>query len=260
MNRSTPGAMKKLVSVMLCLVIAFCCILCGCEKKEEGYDFSKLGMQFEMPTDGEEIVVLHTTVGDIKIRLFPEEAPKTVENFKGLVKKGYYNGLIFHRVINNFMIQGGDPEGTGAGGESIWGRDFEDEFSGNLLNFRGSLAMANSGVNTNGSQFFINQAKPVATASALKNRATAYTQSKGDEATPHADLVPDEVYDMYAEKGGNMHLDGATRKSGGHSVFGQVFEGMDVVDAIAAVAVGANDKPVVDVKIESAELVTYKAQ
>ena len=249
--------MKKILALSLVLVLSFSCLLCGCKENEKA-DFSKLGYQFEMPAEGEEIVVLHTNMGDIKIRLFPEYAPKAVENFKTHAKNGYYDGLTFHRVINDFMIQGGDPEGTGSGGESIWGSAFEDEFTGNLLNFRGSLAMANSGVNTNGSQFFINQSKPSRSESALKNSAIASEKSNGDEATPHPDLVPDEVYKMYAEKGGNIHLDGALRKSGGHTVFGQVFEGMDVVDAIAAVSVDENSKPLTDVIIKSAEVTTYK--
>ncbi len=100
--------------------------------------------------------ILQTNEGNITIKLFPKVAPKAVENFIGLAKKGYYNGTTFHRVIRNFMIQGGDPTGTGAGGESIWGKPFEDEFKPNVVFDRaGLLAMANRGENTNGSQFFI---------------------------------------------------------------------------------------------------------
>ena len=95
-------------------------------------------------------------MGVIKIKLFPEYAPKAVENFKTHAKNGYYDGLTFHRIINEFMIQGGDPNGDGSGGESIWGVPFEDEFSTEVLNYRGAF-MANSGPNTNGSQFFIVQ-------------------------------------------------------------------------------------------------------
>ena len=99
---------------------------------------------------------IKTNMGDIEIELFPEEAPKTVENFVELAKKEYYNGVIFHRVIDNFMIQGGDPTGTGRGGESAWGGKFKDEFSPKLtFNKAGLLAMANAGPGTNGSQFFI---------------------------------------------------------------------------------------------------------
>lgn len=104
-------------------------------------------------------IELQTTQGSIKIQLFGEQAPKTVENFVGLIEKGYYDGIIFHRVIPQFMIQGGDPTGTGMGGESIWGKPFEDECSPDLrFTKKGLLAMANAGPNTNGSQFFITTA------------------------------------------------------------------------------------------------------
>ena len=122
-------------------------------------DGKEVGYQLEKPADGEEIAVLHTSMGDIRIRLFPDAAPKAVENFKGLINDGYYNGIVFHRVIDNFMIQGGDPTATGSGGESIWGEPFEDEFNTNLINLRGALSMANSGVDTNGSQFLLCSAR-----------------------------------------------------------------------------------------------------
>lgn len=102
------------------------------------------------------IAVFDTTKGIVKVELKPSLAPKAVENFIGLAKKGYYNGQIFHRVIKGFMIQGGDPTGTGMGGESFWGKDFEDEFAPNAVFDKPYiLAMANKGKNTNGSQFFI---------------------------------------------------------------------------------------------------------
>ena len=113
------------------------------------------------PTENDKKVIMKTNKGDITIRLFPDMAPKTVENFLGLAESGYYDGIIFHRVIDNFMIQGGDPTGTGMGGSSIWGDSFEDEFSMNLFNLNGALSMANAGPNTNGSQFFIVTAKEV---------------------------------------------------------------------------------------------------
>ena len=100
--------------------------------------------------------VLETTSGKITLDLFPQIAPKAVENFVTHINEGYYNGVIFHRVIRKFMIQGGDPTGTGRGGESIWGEDFEDEIAkGYAFDRAGILAMANAGANTNGSQFFI---------------------------------------------------------------------------------------------------------
>lgn len=104
----------------------------------------------------ETIVVFETNQGTIELKLFTDKAPKTCENMVGLVNKGYYDGIIFHRIIKNFMIQGGDPTGTGRGGESLWGKSFNDECVPELTFDRpGILAMANAGPNTNGSQFFI---------------------------------------------------------------------------------------------------------
>ena len=106
-------------------------------------------------------VVLETTQGDVEIELYPSVAPLAVANFVGHIEGDYYDGLIFHRVINGFMIQGGDPLGTGTGGESIWGKNFPDEFSEDArFNQEGMLAMANSGPMTNGSQFFITTSNP----------------------------------------------------------------------------------------------------
>jgi cyclophilin family peptidyl-prolyl cis-trans isomerase len=111
--------------------------------------------QLSSPKKGDLTAVMKTSMGNLSIRLFPEEAPRTVENFVVHAKAGYYDNLKFHRIINNFMIQGGDPEGNGTGGQSIYGSPFKDEFSPRLYNLRGALSMANSGPNTNGSQFFI---------------------------------------------------------------------------------------------------------
>jgi peptidylprolyl isomerase len=108
----------------------------------------------------DKVVILETTQGIIEIKLMPETSPKACENFTKLIGKGYYNGLIFHRVIKDFMIQGGDPTGTGRGGSSVWGKTFKDEFSSKVrFDEPGILAMANAGPDTNGSQFFITTAK-----------------------------------------------------------------------------------------------------
>ena len=192
--------------------------------------------QLEKPVSGDTVAIMHTTMGDIKIKLFKEETPKTFENFTTHAKNGYYNGLIFHRVIKDFMIQGGDPMGSGIGGESIWGRKFEDEFTPNLHNLRGALSMANAGPNTNGSQFFIVQAD-TCPANMLEQM----------EDLP--DAFPPECAKAYAEMGGTPWLDFR------HTVFGQVYEGMDVVDKIANCKVGMNDKPMFDVTIESIEII-----
>lgn len=106
------------------------------------------------------VAIIETNMGTIEFELFANATPKTVENFVGLANKGYYNGIIFHRVIDNFMIQGGDPTGTGRGGESVWGEEFKDEIVDSLIFDKpGLLAMANAGPNTNGSQFFITTVK-----------------------------------------------------------------------------------------------------
>jgi len=108
----------------------------------------------------EPVMVIETNQGTIEVQLKTDVAPKACENFMKLAEKGYYNGLIFHRVIKGFMIQGGDPTGTGMGGESIWGKAFEDEVTPAVkFDGPGILAMANAGPNTNGSQFFITCAK-----------------------------------------------------------------------------------------------------
>ncbi len=187
--------------------------------------------QLDMPVKGDAVVTMHTTMGDIAIRMFPDKAPKACENFLTHAREGYYDGLIFHRVINDFMIQGGDPTGTGCGGESIWGEEFEDEFDLELRNYRGALSMANAGPNTNGSQFFIVQAKevPMSLIGQMKQLA-----DRG---------FPENVTENYSKVGGTPHLDFR------HTVFGQVYDGMDVVDAIAAVKTGAADKPIEPVVI-----------
>ncbi len=126
-------------------------------KQSTSNEHSKLAaMLGKKSSTSNPIAILETTQGTIEIELFPNVAPKTVENFTTHIKNGYYNGLTFHRIIKNFMIQGGDPDGTGRGGKSIWGKSFEDEFKGGVVFDKpGILAMANAGPNTNGSQFFI---------------------------------------------------------------------------------------------------------
>ena len=146
---------------------------------------------------------IETTQGIIHFNLFDSQAPKTCENFITHAKNGYYNGIIFHRVIEQFMIQGGDPTGTGRGGESIWGHPFEDECTPDLKFDRpGLLAMANAGPGTNGSQFFIT-------------------------------TVPTPWLDMR------------------HTIFGEVTDGMDVVEALEKVEKNAANKPLEDQKIIS---------
>ncbi|MFC2684821.1 MAG: peptidylprolyl isomerase [Limosilactobacillus oris] len=169
---------------------------------------------------------IKTSLGEIKMQLFAKLAPKTVKNFVELAKKGYYNGVLFHRVIPDFMIQGGDPTGTGRGGESIYGEAFEDEFSDQLFNFNGALSMANAGPNTNGSQFFIVSASRVPANMLEQMKMVGY---------------PHEIIDHYKETGGTPWLDHR------HTVFGQVISGMEIVEKISKVDRDGMDKPKEDV-------------
>ncbi|MEG2295338.1 MAG: peptidylprolyl isomerase [Oscillospiraceae bacterium] len=195
--------------------------------------------QLSPPKQGDLIATIKTSQGDIKIKLFPEGAPKAVENFTTHAKNGYYNKLTFHRVINDFMIQGGDPKGTGSGGESIWGKPFEDEFHRDLVHIRGALSMANAGPTTNGSQFFIVQKGKV-------DQTTLDAMKRGQ--------YPQSVIDKYAQEGGvpDYQLDYK------HAVFGQVYEGMDIVDLISGVEVDESDKPITPVVMETIEISTVE--
>ncbi len=177
--------------------------------------------------------VIETTMGTITAQLFPKYAPKTVENFVKLAEKNYYDNVIFHRVIPDFMIQGGDPTGTGRGGESIYGHPFEDEFSEELFNFTGALSMANAGPNTNGSQFFIVTNEHVLENMIEQMKAVGY---------------PQEIIDYYEKHGGTPWLDFH------HTVFGQVLSGMDVVEKISKVKRDAMDKPEKDVIIKTIKI------
>ena len=163
--------------------------------------------------DTMQVAVIETTMGSLTVQLLSDVAPKAVENFIGLSKRGYYEGVSFHRIIKDFMIQGGDPTGTGYGGKSMWEIPFEDEFDPAWrFDRKGILAMANTGrPKTNGSQFFITL-KP----------------------TPWL----------------NDH----------HTIFGQVIEGIDVVDALGAVETGPGDKPVSDVKVLKVRIESRSAE
>lgn len=202
------------------------------ETKTEKKTEPKLVQLDDKVENGQPVATIETTEGTVKIKLFPKEAPKAVENFVTHAKDGYYDGLLFHRVIDNFMIQSGDPKGDGTGGESIWKKPFKNEISNNLYHFRGALAMANAGPDTNGSQFYIVQNKFL-TAAEIKNDSIQYT---------------DSVKEAYEKLKGVPSLDGS------YTVFGQTIEGLDIVDKIAETEVGANDKPEKDIKIKTIKI------
>lgn len=204
--------------------------------QDSGIDVSNVKLiQLEKPRKGEEICVITTDVGVIKLRLFPNKAPKAVENFKTLAQKGHYNNMIFHRVINDFMIQAGDLKGAdGKELPSIYGESFEDEFSGDLFNFRGALSMGNAGPNTNSTHFYIVQSPKV------------------DAEYLDLSALPLNAEAKYKEIGGRAYLDNR------HTVFGHVFAGMEVVDKIAAQKTDENAKPTENpIKVQKIEFVPY---
>ncbi|WP_455714737.1 peptidylprolyl isomerase [Anaerosporobacter sp.] len=248
--------LTKCIAIMLVATMA----LVGCSKKE-----TKEASQFDAPKSGDTVAeIVVKDFGSIKVRFFADKAPKAVENFVTHAKEGYYDGLTFHRIINDFMIQGGDPEGTGMGGESIWGENFEDEFSDDLHPLRGALCMANSGSNTNGSQFFIVQANPLDQAT-VEGALTANGYELGEsyldsfktfmKAAYNCEFS-DDITELYMEKGGTPWLFEA------HTVFGQIYDdaSYDVLDAIASVDMeDANSGiPANDVIIETIKISEYK--
>lgn len=223
----------------------------GSEQTESDTDYPQL----DQPQAGEIVALISTNMGDIRVRFFPKYAPKAVENFATHAIKGYYDGVTFHRVINEFMIQGGDPEGTGMGGESIWGEPFEVEAVPNLKHIRGALCMAKTSEPISiGSQFYIVQNTKLD--DQLLDEINEILDNMENEI-PNApgikfkDLFPAPLMEEYIKNGGYPSLDN------NYTVFGQVYDGMDVVDKIAAVETDASDKPVNDVIINKIEVSEY---
>lgn len=236
---------------------------------------NEVGFQLEMPNEGDTIAVIHTTLGDITLRVFPDQAPKTVTNFLTLAKEGKYDNTFFDRAVKNFIIQGGDC------GTSSYGSEFEDEFCDKLFNIRGAVSMSNNGYDDNSSQFFINQKSALsfendggweALETQWENIKTQFVNYNGTnllnsfiqqncEFCYNTEIVPDSVRQLYETNGGNAYLDGAYNAvDRGHTVFAQVIDGMDVVDAISNVEVDENEQPVEDVIIETVEVTTYSSE
>ncbi len=210
----------------------------------DDYDFEDpvdaAPLNFTAPEEGDEIVVINfKDYGTVKFRLFPEIAEKASENFVELAKSGYYDGLTFHRIIKDFMIQGGDPEGNGMGGESAWGGSFDGGKYYNLIHAAGAVAYANSGsTSTNGSQFYI------VTGEVYDDEGFADLAANGYN-------FRDTVKDVYKTAGGTPYLDGS------YTVFGQVIDGLDVVFEIQRTLTDDDDKPLVDVVMESVTVEEY---
>lgn len=237
---------------MVCLAVGACSLV-GCGGAGSGGAQTKKDVkrpqvesgevQFQAPAEGDPIAIFDTSLGEVRAVLYPQYAPMAVENFTELAKQGYYNGTTFHRAVYGFVVQGGDATGTGTGGSSIWnGEPFAPELSAKLHHYSGALCAAKSEESERSilSQFYFVQALPQTLESGL--------QSQLKEAG-----APEEVLNAYNAAGGLPYLDYTD------TVFGQVYQGMDVVDAIAQVGTDENGKPLEDVLVNSVTISTYAA-
>lgn len=206
---------------------------CGSKKTIGGeLKVDSAEVQLQQPVDGDTVAEIKTSRGTIKVLLFPQYAPKAVQNFTMLANNGYYNGQIFHRAIEDFIIQSGSPDGSIGGGMSVWGLEFSDEFSDLLHHYTGALAMANHGEDTNGSQFYF-----VTTPAGKMDEANVEQMWQAGWREP--------VINAYQQAGGLPQLDYRA------TVFGQIYEGLGVAMDISKVKTDENDKPKKDVTIES---------
>lgn len=227
--------MKKIAALLFFLIFF---VSCG-EKTVNLADVQSNEMQFAEIKSGDIIATIKTDLGDIKVVLYPNYAPLAVDNFVTHAQNGYYNGVSFHRVIENFVIQSGDPTGTGSGGESIWQLPFSDEFSDKLHHYTGALSMANYGENTNGSQFFI----VVTNTATITDETVSLMQNAGWR---------EDVINTYKQAGGLPYLDYS------NTVFGQVYEGLDIAFKISFAQTDENDRPEEDILIQSIEITTVE--
>lgn len=239
--------MKRRLFTILALAVILCLTFTGCSEELELDDGPDELYQYAMPEDGDEIAVIHTSMGDITVRFFPKYAPKAVKNFLTLAKQGYYDGTKFHRVIFDFMIQAGSPNGDGSSGESIYGKGFGVEATPMLHHLYGALAMANTGQpNSNNVQWYI-----------VHNTSLGVTylgdQLKQLQAQNNKLGYTKKVIDAYKVYGGAPCLDQS------YTVFGQVIDGQDVLDRIGRIRTDANDRPVEDIVVTSIEVTTYSA-
>lgn len=228
--------MKKGFTAILAMIMAACMMFTGCGQKTVNLSRVESDeMQFAQPESGDTVATIKTDKGDIKVILYPKYAPLAVENFVTHAENGYYDGVTFHRVVEDFVIQSGDPTGTGSGGDSIWQLPFSDEFSDRLHHYTGALSMANTGSDTNRSQFFIVTSMP----KGINDEIVGLMEEAGWR---------EGIIDAYKQAGGAPNLDYR------YTVFGQVYEGLEVAFAINGVKTDDNEKPKDDIVIESIEV------
>ncbi len=233
----------KIILLAICLLIILsAATACGANDEyiERNLIKNPNEMQLAQPEEGEIIAVISTDLGNISMRLFPNEAPMAVENFIGLAEQNYFDGITFHRVVQDFVIQSGDAQGTGAGGATIWNNTpYPLEINDNLHHYTGAVGIAHSGTGEdNQSQFYIIQTPN----DSVSNSAAVTLIENG---------LREDVAEIYKEIGGAPHLDNL------HTVFAQVFKGMDVVDAIAQTEVDENGQPLNAILINDVEIIAY---
>ena len=241
--------MKKQIA-LLCAALMLSGLLSGCSRGTGSKKYvrplyqSESEIQYQTPAEGAPTVTIVTSLGTIKAVLYPALAPMAVENFIGLAGQGYFNGIKFHRVSKDFVIQSGDATGTGEGGASIWNNNaFATEITDQLHHYTGALSMAHPVGDTtqNLSQFYIVQTPKDNVDKTLAEKLTVAG-------------VREPVIATYKAVGGAPYLDNL------NTVFGQVYKGMDVVDAIGNIECNDNDQPLEDILIESVTIGTYSAQ
>ena len=227
--------MKKIVALILTAVVVLTFCSCGAKSGDEETPITLPG-QLSGPQEGDMVAVIETTKGTIRIRLFPEYAVIACENFQKLAESGYYNGCTIHKIIEDFVIQTGDPTGTGHGGESAWGYAFANEYSDALHNYTGAVGVANNGDGTNGSQFYIVTGAPLA-----------------EEMLTALDVAnyPEDVIEAYRQTGGQPLLDYR------YTVFGQVYEGLDILNKIDSVKTDDLMRPKKKITVKSVIIETY---
>lgn len=232
--------MKRFFSLLIVCVMCGVMTACGgVSLGSEKLDVKTEEMQLQQPVSGDTVATITTTEGEIKVLLFPDYAPKAVQNFISLASKGYYDGTVFHRVIEDFVVQGGSPDGSRGGGASCWGLEFEDEFSDKLHHYCGALSMANHGADTNGSQFFF---------------VTSPLGKLADDAEARMETAVwrEGIISAYKQAGGLPELDYR------YTVFGQIYDGLNVVYKISRSETDENSRPVEDVVIESIVISTVE--
>ncbi len=229
----------KILTLMLALSLAF--TACGGDGGLGGekLDVDTDEIQLCEPGKGDTVAEIDTSEGKIKVVLFPQYAPKAVENFVTLAQRGYYDNTTFHRTVENFVTQAGSPDGTPDGGTSCWGLEFEDEFSDRLHHYNGALSMANHGDDTNGSQFFF--------------------------VTTPIGRLDDEMKDQMRDGGWREEIVEAYKQAGGvpqldyrYTVFGQIYDGLNVAYKISRRETDENEKPVKDIVINSITISTIE--